>query len=213
MKAVFDSDKVKGSFFLTTLPDSMDTIIDNLSTGNITTFKQIELKMLDIHEKHQIGDDSTAYWTATNRDKNKKNKANNRLKGNQANQPMDPSDPKECTYYKKHGHKYDNHTHRNCYRLQKDRKKNKKDDRKKTKSNTANVAREASDKDTASEPEPESVAFSAIAPSNVCTAEDDIEPSTIAYAPFTDLSLHAMSSDPSSTLWVFDIGASSHMTG
>ena len=32
MKLLFNSDKVKGSFFLATLPDTMDNVIDNLVT-------------------------------------------------------------------------------------------------------------------------------------------------------------------------------------
>jgi hypothetical protein len=48
MTKMFESDEVKGSFFLSTLPDTMDTIIDNLSTRNLTAIKDIEPKILDV---------------------------------------------------------------------------------------------------------------------------------------------------------------------
>ncbi|KAH6606854.1 hypothetical protein Trco_006007 [Trichoderma cornu-damae] len=48
LNAVFSSESVKGLFFLSTLPESMDTIIDNLSTGNVNWFYDIRPKMLEI---------------------------------------------------------------------------------------------------------------------------------------------------------------------
>lgn len=53
-KTVFESDEVKRSFFLVSLPGTIDHIIDNLSTKDITSFTQIEPKMLDIAKKHSI---------------------------------------------------------------------------------------------------------------------------------------------------------------
>lgn len=64
MKSMFNSDEVKGSFFLTTLPESMDHIVDNLSTQNLTSFSDIEPKMLDIATRSQL-DDTAAYYTST----------------------------------------------------------------------------------------------------------------------------------------------------
>jgi hypothetical protein len=50
MKPMFESDKVKGSFFLTTI----DNIIDDLSTQNPASISAIKLKFQDIAEKHSI---------------------------------------------------------------------------------------------------------------------------------------------------------------
>lgn len=47
MKSMFDSDEVKGSFFLTTLPEQMDHVVDNLGTQTLTKYSDIEPKMLD----------------------------------------------------------------------------------------------------------------------------------------------------------------------
>jgi hypothetical protein len=72
MKQIFESDEVKGSFFLTTLPDTMDHIIDNIGTRGLTTFTEIEPKMLDISEKHSLDTvDSSAYYTSTRRTQSK----------------------------------------------------------------------------------------------------------------------------------------------
>lgn len=54
MKHIFDSDNVKGSFFLATLPDTIDNVIDNLSTRDVTAFQDIEPKILNISEKHTL---------------------------------------------------------------------------------------------------------------------------------------------------------------
>jgi hypothetical protein len=45
---MFKLDKVKGSFFLSTLPNTINTIINNLSTRNLTAFKDIKPKILNI---------------------------------------------------------------------------------------------------------------------------------------------------------------------
>lgn len=57
MRPIFESDEVKGSFFLTTLPDTMDNLIDNLATRGVTTFVDIEPKILDVAEKHSLNKD------------------------------------------------------------------------------------------------------------------------------------------------------------
>ncbi|KAF1952618.1 hypothetical protein CC80DRAFT_552116 [Byssothecium circinans] len=46
-----------------TLPDTMDTIIDNLSTRNLAAFQDIEPKVLSISEMHSLASasSSTAY--------------------------------------------------------------------------------------------------------------------------------------------------------
>jgi hypothetical protein len=57
---VFNYDEVKGSFFLTTLPDTMDHIVDNLSARDLTSFTAIEPKLFDLAEKHTLDVDSSA---------------------------------------------------------------------------------------------------------------------------------------------------------
>ena len=59
---MFKLDKVKGFFFFSTLPDIIDTIINNLSTRNLTAFKDIKPKILDIADWHSRNStNSTAY--------------------------------------------------------------------------------------------------------------------------------------------------------
>ncbi|KAF4125643.1 hypothetical protein GMORB2_0887 [Geosmithia morbida] len=75
------SDTIKSSFFLTTLPDSMDTIIDNLSTSGRNTFQDIESKMLDIASRTQDDQSQAGYYTNTAR----KASGNNPKLGPQSN--------------------------------------------------------------------------------------------------------------------------------
>ena len=39
---LFENNKIKGSFFLTILPDSINNIVDNLSSYNILKFAKIK---------------------------------------------------------------------------------------------------------------------------------------------------------------------------
>ena len=48
IRPVFGLDTVKGSFFLISLPKTIDYIINNLSTKDLILFTNIEPKMLDI---------------------------------------------------------------------------------------------------------------------------------------------------------------------
>jgi hypothetical protein len=61
---VFSSNKVKGLFFLTTLLDTIDYIVDNLSTRDLTSFAAIKPKLLNLAEKHTLNVNLSAY-TAT----------------------------------------------------------------------------------------------------------------------------------------------------
>ena len=57
---------MKGLFFLTTLLDIIDYIINNIGTRGLTTFTEIKLKILDISKKHLIDTvDLLAYYTLT----------------------------------------------------------------------------------------------------------------------------------------------------
>lgn len=50
----FPSETIKGSFFLATLPESMDHVIENLLSRNINKFVDIEPHMLDIAERRAL---------------------------------------------------------------------------------------------------------------------------------------------------------------
>ena len=52
LRAAFESDEVKGCFFLTTLPDSAENVVDNLLSKDVTSYSAIEPKLLDLADKH-----------------------------------------------------------------------------------------------------------------------------------------------------------------
>ncbi|KAF2714524.1 hypothetical protein K504DRAFT_365896, partial [Pleomassaria siparia CBS 279.74] len=54
IRPMFLSDNIKGLFFLTTLLDTIDYVINNLSIKDITSFINIKPKILNILEKHLI---------------------------------------------------------------------------------------------------------------------------------------------------------------
>ena len=57
---------MKGLFFLTTLLDIIDYIINNIGTRGLTTFTEIKPKILDISKKYLIDTiDLLAYYTLT----------------------------------------------------------------------------------------------------------------------------------------------------
>ena len=66
---MFTLDKVKGLFFLTTLLDTIDTIINNLSTRNVTSFANIKPKILNILEKHLLNTIDLSTYAARARSK------------------------------------------------------------------------------------------------------------------------------------------------
>ena len=105
MTKMFESDEVKGSFFLSTLPDTMDTIIDNLSTRNLTAFKDIKPKILDIADRHSLDStDSTAY--AARQAAARSNRG-----------PRSTTTPQECTWCRKHNLTFIGHVYTNCKEL------------------------------------------------------------------------------------------------
>ncbi|KAH8722569.1 hypothetical protein GQ44DRAFT_729447 [Phaeosphaeriaceae sp. PMI808] len=54
MAPLFSSDDVKGAFFLSTLPDTLDHVIDTFSTLEISAYSKMEPKILDIAEKFSL---------------------------------------------------------------------------------------------------------------------------------------------------------------
>lgn len=61
IKDFFGSDDLKGSFFLITLPGSMDNVVDNFDTRGLSKFTEIEPKILDIAAKHDVEDSGHAH--------------------------------------------------------------------------------------------------------------------------------------------------------
>lgn len=110
MLPLFDNDNVKGSFFLTTLPNTMDGIIDNLSTKGIDTFSSIEPRMLNIAARNNLKEiDLAAYYTATS------GKGKQRQQGN----AKTTDKTNECTWCKKHDMTFIGHVYTNCNKLAK----------------------------------------------------------------------------------------------
>ena len=61
IKSIFKLDNIKGSFFLITLPNTIDYIINNLSTYNLILFIDIKLKLFNLAKKHILDVNSTTY--------------------------------------------------------------------------------------------------------------------------------------------------------
>lgn len=112
--AVFSTEDVKGSFFLSSLPDSMDNIVDNLSTQNITRFTDIRPKMLDIAQRQNQPKEESAYYTRTAAKPNQTGRSGGR--GNPQSSTT-PSPTNECTWCKKHNMSFIGHIYTNCKKL------------------------------------------------------------------------------------------------
>ncbi|KAK4081277.1 uncharacterized protein Triagg1_2809 [Trichoderma aggressivum f. europaeum] len=113
--AVFSSQSIKGLFFLSTLPESMDNVVDNLSTRGVNKFVDIEPKMFDIAYRRQQPMDEKALYTKT--------------AGKRTN-PRSATNNDECTWCRKHNLAFVGHVYTNCHKLadfkkQKDKNKNK----------------------------------------------------------------------------------------
>lgn len=108
LATVFASDSIKGSFFLSTLPESMDTIVDNLSTRGVNKFAEIEPKMLDIAFRHNQPTDERAYYTKTSGKPNRRDKQTSSTSGNTRD---------ECTWCRKHNFTFVGHIYTDCTRL------------------------------------------------------------------------------------------------
>ncbi|KAF2676307.1 hypothetical protein K458DRAFT_262437, partial [Lentithecium fluviatile CBS 122367] len=104
MKPMFKSDDVKGSFFLATLPDTINNVINNLSIRSVTAFKDIEPKILNISEKHSLDVADSAAYAANMRS------ASHQPPGGQR---------QECTWCRKHQLTFIGHVYTNCNELRK----------------------------------------------------------------------------------------------
>ena len=110
LRNVFTSEDVKGYFFFTTLPETMENVIDNFVSKETTKYFTIESKMLDFCEKSldmaTTPTFTSAYWTQTNR----RNVSTGIDLGR-----------KECNYCKKKSFHFKSHIYAECDHL-KDKK-------------------------------------------------------------------------------------------
>ena len=106
LRNVFTSEDVKGYFFLTTLPETMENVIDNLVSKDTTKYSTIESKMLDLCEKPldmaTTFTSTSAYWTQTSC----------------CNVPTSTDlSCKECSYCKKKNFRFKSHIYAKCDHL------------------------------------------------------------------------------------------------
>ena len=93
----------KGAFFITSLPTSLDNVIDNLTTKDTVTYTDICNKLLDLYPStSQSSADNAAFFTTNNRKDTRKGK------GDQ------PKDGKLCGYCKSKGFKGIGHLESEC---------------------------------------------------------------------------------------------------
>lgn len=114
MKPLFESDEVKGSFFLTTLPDTMDYIIDNFNTRDVTSFSQIQPRIMDMADQHNLkAVESTAYAAS------RKFPAKGAAKTSKPQAKSSASSPatRECSWCKKRNFTFVGHLYTDCDRL------------------------------------------------------------------------------------------------
>jgi hypothetical protein len=69
-----NSPAAKGAFFLTTLPTSLDNIVDNLTTKESATYSEICNRLLDLYPPEQPTDSNTAFTVGCGGRKNGKGK-------------------------------------------------------------------------------------------------------------------------------------------
>jgi len=55
----------KGAFFLTSLPTSLDNVVDNLTTKELATYMDVCAKLLDLYPQEQPADTNTAFATTS----------------------------------------------------------------------------------------------------------------------------------------------------
>jgi hypothetical protein len=117
---LFESDDVKGSFFLSTLPNTLDHVIDSFATRDVTKFSEMEPKILDIAEKYTINSDSTTAYSAVSR------RPRGRQQSSSYNSPAPskviPTDSVVCTWCKKHNFDPKGHIYQHCEMLKAFRK-------------------------------------------------------------------------------------------
>jgi Reverse transcriptase (RNA-dependent DNA polymerase)/gag-polypeptide of LTR copia-type len=186
LKEAMANDAFKGAVFLTTLPPSMHTVIENLSTRSLFKFDQIQESLRDMAElKEHESSSATAYWTRT-AGKGASTKKDDSAAMLQAN---------ECSWCKKRGNVFHGHIYVNCNKLAQWKKENPLPPGKGKKSKGNDGTANAVDTDVYSTSPPSADAF---------LATDTDEVNTV---------VNANGKRFSSVSWCFDTGASRHMTG
>ncbi|KAF2819661.1 hypothetical protein CC86DRAFT_430475 [Ophiobolus disseminans] len=103
----------------------MDTIIDNLSTHNVTAFKDIEPKILDVADKHSlVSTDLTAYAA---RQAAARSNRGPRPTQTQPRPTAGTPGPQECTWCWKHDLTFVGHVYTNCRQLRQHKEQQAKD--------------------------------------------------------------------------------------
>lgn len=150
LRTLTSDDEIKGAFLLCSLPKTMDNLVDNLATKELTSFEDVQSRLLDLTgSTTNYSIDNTAYKSTE-------------------------KDEKECSWCKSKKMKYQGHLYTSCQKLKKHQEK----------------------KNQRRIPKPTEIAGAAAHESE-----------------FSDHALISNSSTVTSTKWIFDTGASTHMTG
>ncbi|KAK4084477.1 uncharacterized protein Triagg1_957 [Trichoderma aggressivum f. europaeum] len=217
---VFSSEAIKGSFFLSTLPESMDNIINNLSSRNINKFIDIEPEMLDIAQRRAQPADEKAMYTKT--------AARGKQRANVPRQSPTSGNQCECTWCRKRNFTFVGHLYTECprlaeYKKQKDRTNDK--GKNKSRHNARQAAADDDQDDDVDEDRDDAVAFLAsasLSPSTPTTSRSmtigrSATAEIIDLTDADDIQAFAVNVTPqllaTSSTWIFDSGATRHMSG
>ena len=211
LRTLFENDEAKGAYFMMSLPDSMEPVVDTLIAREMSKFKDIKPRILDIAEAHATSGDtsSTAYLARRTTARQR------RLAPGDDNTPRE-----ECTWCRKHNLKYIGHVYTNCRELRKFKDKQQSERRVPTKKQKANnadaVELDSDDDDSATEVS----AFAAmIAPANPHDRlpsklnKNNKRPCENVSALTVSIRQRPKHQQPDDKVWLFDTGASRHMSG
>jgi len=99
-----NSEVAKGAFFLTSLPSTLDNVVDNITTKESATYSEVCTRLLDLYPSEQPADNNTAFAAVNN---------NHNDKGKRKEQ-------KVCTYCKSKGFRGLGHLVAECRTRKKD---------------------------------------------------------------------------------------------
>jgi Reverse transcriptase (RNA-dependent DNA polymerase)/gag-polypeptide of LTR copia-type/Integrase core domain len=180
MAGALNSDELKGTFFLTTLPPDLDNVVDNLATREVTDFETIRSKLVDMLDARGSADEALA---VTNAGKTPKPGSPN----------SSGKSDRECTYCKKRGFNAKGHLWKDCRKLK--RAQDEEDKTKKSSDNTPKATKSKQQEAKANAVE---------------EVQADIEDAVLVAS---DSVLSSLSSAIPPTPWIFDTGATRHVSG
>ncbi|PUU82334.1 hypothetical protein B9Z19DRAFT_968663, partial [Tuber borchii] len=93
-----NSEVAKGAFFLTSLPSTLDNVVDNLTTKESATYYEVCTRLLDLYPAEQPADTNTAFAAAS---------SNRNDRGRR-------KEEKTCTYCKSKGYRGVGHFVTDC---------------------------------------------------------------------------------------------------